>query len=610
MATNINSSALDFNQIKEKLKTHLARKEEFADYDFEASGISNILDVLSYNTHLNGLIANFAINESFLNTAQLRSSVVSHSETLGYRPRSKTPSSAIIGIYVDLSSLSPRPSVIEIPSGRSFVGTSDSGAYTFRTRVDYFASDDGNGIYTFEDADGSSDIVVYQGEEKKRTFLVDYATDGQVYVIPDETLDTSQVVVDLYESTTTELYERFTPISQAIEITSESAYFDIKESPNGYYEINFGNGISFGKRPEVGNRVEVKYNSTAGESGNGTNAFRASSDLNVSGTNYAILIDTQTVSAGGSEKESIESIRSLAPVQYAAQQRLVTVSDYKGMILSNFPQVEDVSVWGGEDHFPRDYGSVYISLKFKSGVSESVQELTKTQIESGFSDRLSIMSITNKYIEPEEAFLEIDCSFYYNPSDTTKSISSMQNDVRSYIQSYFTENLGKFEKSFKRSDVLSGIDSVNRSIISSKMAVNIQKRFRPAAGFDRYYEISFPIALAAPDKDEYRIISSKFRIDNVECRLRNKLGTNVIEIISDEKVVVTNAGYYDPKNGTVVLESFKPQSVSGGTRDISISARPVDQSNIKPLRNYLIELDTGKFTVSSIIDDEKTKIIL
>ena len=240
MATNITSTALDFDTIKNSLKTYFAQQPEFSDYNFETSGLSNILDVLAYNTHFNGLTANFATNEAFLNTAQLRSSVVSHAEALGYRPRSRTPSSSSLTLYVNLSGVANRPSSITLNSGWEFNASNESETFKFITDKNYSAVDDGNGLYSFTDVNGNSNIKVFQGEFKTKTFIVDDTAENQIYVIPDESLDTGKITVNVYDTPTSTKFTSYYFLDTALTVDSTTTFFDIKEAPNGYYEINFG----------------------------------------------------------------------------------------------------------------------------------------------------------------------------------------------------------------------------------------------------------------------------------------------------------------------------------------------------------------------------------
>ena len=256
MATTIQSTDLDFDVIKTRLKDYLKKQDEFNDYDFEASGLSNILDVLAYNTHFNGLITNFALNESFLNTAQLRSSIISHAEALGYVPRSYASALAKLTLSITISSTN-RPTLITLPRNTQFTTSIDSVSYTFQTREVYNATPDVNGLYTFKTSDGSSEIPVYEGTEKTKTFFVGETSDAQIYVIPDITMDTTTIRIRVFDTAVSSTFDTYTNINTASRITSISTHYQIKEVPNGYYEIIFGDGTSTGKAPSAGNKIVI-----------------------------------------------------------------------------------------------------------------------------------------------------------------------------------------------------------------------------------------------------------------------------------------------------------------------------------------------------------------
>ena len=304
MATTIRSTNLDFDVIKNKLKDFLKQKNEFQDYDFEASGLSNILDVLAFNTHFNGLNANFALNESFLNTAQLRSSVVSLAEGLGYVPRSYSSSQAALNLSVLVTATS-RPTTITLPRGTQFTSAVDGVTYTFQTRESFIGTDDGTGSYQFLTSDGSTAIPVFEGTEKTKTFFVGQKADNQVYVIPDVTMDTTTIRVRVFETTSSSNFETYTNIEKAIRITNETTFYQIKEVPNGYYEVIFGDGTSTGKAPVAGNKVVIDYLSTQATVANGGTTFTPTSTITVGGGNTTTdvfsasgLGSTQTFSAG------------------------------------------------------------------------------------------------------------------------------------------------------------------------------------------------------------------------------------------------------------------------------------------------------------------------
>ena len=283
MATTIKSTDLDFQNIKTGLKNYFKSKSQFNTYDFEADGLNNILDVLAYNTHVNGLTANFALNEAFLNTAQLRSSVVSHAETLGYEVRSRTTAYAILNLNVSLSGVPSRPAQIQLPKGWTFTSAVNGVNYTFRTLENYFAKDNGSGFYQFLTTDGSTDILVYEGIEKTKTFLSGEVDERQIFVIPDETIDTATASVQVFDTASSSNYVTYIPLTRAVTIDETSTVFTIREAPNGFYELNFGDGLSFGKKPDAGNKVVVTYLSSAGPAANTADVFTSNSSLSING---------------------------------------------------------------------------------------------------------------------------------------------------------------------------------------------------------------------------------------------------------------------------------------------------------------------------------------
>ena len=613
MATNITSTALDFDTIKNSLKTYFAQQPEFSDYNFETSGLSNILDVLAYNTHFNGLTANFATNEAFLNTAQLRSSVVSHAEALGYRPRSRTPSSSSLTLYVNLSGVANRPSSITLNSGWEFNASNESETFKFITDKNYSAVDDGNGLYSFTDVNGNSNIKVFQGEFKTKTFIVDDTAENQIYVIPDESLDTGKITVNVYDTPTSTKFTSYYFLDTALTVDSTTAFFDIKEAPNGYYEINFGDGKSFGKSPAIGSKVVVRYFSSRGTNANGCSGFKSADSYVLNDVNYPVNIQTQKSSTEGYEKETIESIRKLAPLQFASQKRLVTSADYRSMILSNFPVVKDVAVWGGEDNVPIDYGKVYISLQYQDGTSESVKTETQNNIETNFTNQLSVMSISNKYVTPEETYLEITGNFNYDPSLTNDTGSAIQTSITNFLQEYFTNTLNSFNSSFSRSEVLTEVSDLNRAILSAKMNLKVQQRLNVTVGSPKNYNIYFPVVLIPAEAQDYSIESSMFTYgdDAVRCTVKNKLNSNILQVVSTTgTVIVEDIGSYNYQKGSVNLNGFAPVSISTGTPYITFSSTPLDQSMISPLRNYVLRLDTAKLRMQPLKNEQDTKVAL
>lgn len=609
MASTVKSSDLDFNALKTSLKNYLKAQTEFADYDFDASGLNNILDVLAYNTHINGLTANFALNESFLNTAQLRSSVVSHAETLGYEVRSRVSAKALVELSVNLAGVAGRPAQIQLTKGWQFSTSVDGVSYTFRTLENYFARDNGSGLYQFKTSTGSTDIPIYEGAEKTKTFLAGEKTERQVFVIPDEEIDTKTATVLVYDTASSTNYVQYTPLSEASTIDKDTTVFTIRETPNGFYELNFGDGISFGKKPDPGNKVVVTYLSTKGPAANLADTFTATSDITVNSVNYTVTAITSAESSGGASRQSIESVRQLAPIAFASQQRMVTSADYKAIIMSNFSDVSDVTVWSGDQNVPIDYGKVYVSLNFPAGTATSTKTVTQANIVSNFTDTLGVISIDTKFVDPIDVFLELTTTFDFDPALTGFTLASTENTIYNFMQRFFARNLDTFNKIFRRSNLLTEIDALDPAILSSKCDVKVQMRHTPTVGVDNTETLSFPMKITAPDDLSPVVESSIFTFQNTVCQIKNKLESTTLQIVDvDGNVRLDNVGEYNAAKGTVEIIGFNPQALIGADTFIKISVVPANPSVVKPLRNYILKLDTSKSSTTAIIDRQQTAL--
>lgn len=609
MATTVKSSDLDFQALKNSLKNYLKSDTQFADYDFDASGLNNILDVLAYNTHINGLTANFALNESFLNTAQLRSSVVSHAETLGYEVRSKTSAKALLNLSVNLAGVAGRPAQIQLTKGWQFNTSVDGVSYTFRTLENYFAKDNGSGVYNFLTNTGSADIPVYEGEERTKTFISGETTERQVFVIPDADIDTKTASVLVYDTVSSSQFIQYTPLSEASTIDADTTVYTIRETPNGFYELNFGDGISFGKKPDAGNKVVVTYLSTKADAANLADTFTAASDITVNSVNYTVNAVTSAESTGGAQKQTIESVRQLAPIAFASQQRMVTSADYKAIILSNFTDVSDVAVWSGDQNVPIDYGKVYISLNYPTGTAASLKTATEANIVTNFTDTLGVISIDTKFVEPLDVYLELGISFDFDPSLTGFTLATTENSIYNYVGQYFTRNLDTFNKIFRRSNLLTEIDALDPAILSSKCDVKVQMRIEPTVGVDNTETLSFPMKIAAPDDAVAVVESSIFTFQNAVCQIKNKLESTTLQIVDVDGVVrLDNVGEYNANSGEVKIIGFNPQAFIGGNSYIKISVTPLNESVVKPLRNYILRLDRSRSSTTAVIDRQQTAL--
>jgi hypothetical protein len=603
MATTIKSTSLDFDAIKNNLKTFLAQKEEFSDYNFEASGLSNILDVLAYNTHYNGLIANFALNESFLGTAQLRSSLISLSEGIGYIPDSMTSSQAIVKLSLNLSGVTDRTSTIQIPSGYKFNTTVDDKEFVFQTLEDISAEDNGSGLYEFRDASGSNSIKIFEGTERVKTFLVHRAEDNAVYIVPDATMDIDTAIVRVFQTASGSVFTPYTSILKANTINANSTLYILKESPNGFYELSFGNGSTLGDAPKTGSKVTLTYLAVSGEDSNTAKVFEAQSGVSVSGTSYDMSVSTVSNAVGGSAKETNESIRQTAPFQYATQNRMVTAVDYSTLVLRNFSTlIKDMQSFGGEDALEPEFGTVFLSILFNADVDAVTEQVTKDSI-IDLAKQLSVASFNVKFTDPVKTFIETRTFFQFNPNLTTLSRNTIQDTVNNTIKTYFDDNTGKFGQSYRRSNLLSLIDDVSPAILSSRSETFVQRRFSPILTSVGDHTLRYVVPLASPDDVNHIITSNQFTLKNKTCVLRNKLNSNKLEVFNteDSEVLVDNVGSYT--GDTVSIVGLQIDNFIGSETTIKLSAKPANESAVTPFRQDIVEFDTSQ-SFSRIVDVE------
>jgi len=585
MATTINSTGLDFDSIRNNLKTWLEQKPEFADYNFEASGLSNILDVLAYNTHYNGLIANFALNESFLSTAQLRSSMIGLSTAIGYIPNSKISSIAVINVTA--SGTATTSNSLKLPANTKFTTTVDDVAYTFQTTKDATAFKQGSGPYSYT----WENVTVREGIEKQKTFIAGTTSEIDTYVIPNQDIDINTVEVTV-GSTNKQFYN----VSTVSELDQFSRIFIIKETPNGYYEVAFGNGASLGEVPVSGDKIVVTYNSCAGTAANGARTFTTTTSIpGGDGSNLSIIPITITNSYAGANKESIESIRKAAPFLYAAQNRMVTADDYAALIRRNFSsQISDILCWGGEDNIPAQYGAVYVSI------TPSPTESLKADIRK-LVKNLAVVAFDVVFIDPITTYVEVDLTFQYNQTlSSYATIPEIETVVGNVVSSYLDTVTDEFSETFRRSNLLTLVDASDPGVLSSQAAVKIQQRFVPVLGISTAYTLAFPASITAPSVTSYAISSSEFIVRGTTCILRNRLGSNVLEILSvvTGKIIIDNVGNYDAALGTVNISGFTPSAFSGTS--IKVTVVPANQGNISTLRENKLGKDPIAITTNAI----------
>ena len=609
MATTIKSTALDFANIKSNLKTFLQNSTEFADYDFEASGLSNILDVLAYNTHVNALTANFALNESFLGTAQLRSSVVSLATGIGYVPDTKTSAKGTVGVTLNLAGVSGRPSTIDLPRNHRFAATVNDVSYVFQTTAIHTAEDDGNGTYVFKTTDNETAIPIFEGTQKTKTFLVGEFNEADVYIIPDISLDADSALVTVTEGTTA---TTFINITAATTISSDSTIYILKEAPNGFYQLSFGGNGILGKSPAAGSTITVSYISTKGAEANSAKAFTATDTVTVLGTARTLTVTTTAAAIAGGEKETIESIRTNAPFQYATQNRMVTPEDYTAIILRNFSTlINDICSWGGQDNPEPKFGTVFSAIDFEDDVTAATIASTKTSIEN-LVKQLAVISFNVEFADPVKTFIETDLFYQINPDLTPLSSNAITNNIKTIKADYFTANTGKFKKAFRRSALLTLVDEVSSAVLSSRANIRMQQRITPTINTSNSFTLTFPgiiavpAAKAIPVEADLIVKSTTFLVDGVICRIQNEqyanVATNKLQVVASgtDTVIVDNIGSFSTTSGVLSIVAFKPTALQGGSGFIKISVVPANQSAIVPERNNIINYDADASNISAV----------
>ncbi len=389
MATNLNVTELDFDQIKKNLKNYLKSQSQFNGYDFEGSGLSSLLDVLAYNTHYNAMTAHFALNEAFLDSAQIRGNIVTRAKLLGYIPRSVLAPRATVTITVDVSGESGIiPSTLTLPRGAKLTTNVDGRNYRYVVLDEQSAVISSNNTFVFDN------VTIVEGTRKKLLYRVDNDIENQKYQISDDDADTSTLRVLVQANEQSSSYDNYTQFDSLLNVDSSSRVYYLQENSNEYFEVYFGDGVT-GKKPLNNNIVTLDYIFTNGEDSNGANVFSMVDNI---GGYSSITISTLTKAQGGTEKETNESIRFNAPLTFTSQNRAVTSDDYRAIINKEFTNISSISTWGGEDNDPPDYGAIYISIK--PLVNEVLSPNEKTEIINTILKGKSVVSITPVIVDP------------------------------------------------------------------------------------------------------------------------------------------------------------------------------------------------------------------
>ena len=565
MATNkkIRVADLDFDEIKDNFKTFLRGQTEFTDYNFEGSALNVLLDVLAYNTHYNAIYANLVANEMFLDSASKRASVVSLAKQIGYTPESMTSAKAVVDMYVIPSGT---PNSVYLPRLQPFSTVINNVPYTFYN-IDSKIIVPLAGVYGF------TGITLVEGTPVTNVYEVSAVP--QRFILGNANIDLSTLRISVQETSSSTVAEQFIRATSINNITSTTPAFYVQETYEGLYEIVFGDGV-IAKKLVPGNVVRVEYFVSSGRLANGASSFTFDGSFDVSAAVSALFL--QRPAAGGAERESTESIKFKAPLTYSSQNRAVTADDYKNIVLANYSDTDAINVWGGEDNDPPVYGRVFMSIKPKSG--EVLTSDAKNILEREILGRKSVIGIKPEFVDPEYLYLVTASVFFYDPSKSRLTETSLAANVKSEIVRYRDENLDDFASSFRYSRFVRLIDDADRAILSNRTVVTMYKEFAVVDEAPLNYRIGFGNSIIPGT-----IISTAIRQpgDSTDYFLQDDAVGNILQftVVNGERLYNSNiVGSIDYINGTISLNNF---AISIATVEARIygSPRELDVAGIK-----------------------------
>ena len=601
MTTNLKVTELDFADIKENLKAFLKQQTEFNDYDFDGSGMSVLLDVLAYNTHYNAMNAHFALNEAFLDSAQIRGNVVTRAKLLGYVPRSILSPRATVTITVDVSGESGTiPTTLTLPRGTKLKTLIGGEEFQYVVLDNHTAPLESN-KFTF------SNITICEGSFREIKYRVDNDIENQKFQLSDDHADTSTLRVRVQENEESTAFDIYTKFESLSTVNEETKTYYLQQNSNEYFEIYFGDGVT-GFKPTNNNIVTLDYVITKGDESNGAgdavNSTTGFSAVDNVGGFSTITILTNALSAGGVEEETSESIRFNAPLTFTSQNRAVTADDYAAIIKKSFANIDSISTWGGEDQDPPEYGRAYIAIK--PLLSQTLTEDEKSEITGVILKGKNVVSITPEIVDPNFTNLELDVFFKYNPNLTDRSSTDLQTVVRDTIKDYNFNNLNKFDGVFRHSELLRKIDNSDPSILNSTVRPRMFQNITPVNNALNNFDLVFTSPFfQSGDSTSFVLNSTAFKINSEDCFFGDIpiAGSTTRQVIVYKKVaganvtVIANAGTLDVPNGKITLNSFQPDT----TDVIRLTLTP-NSLDLAPKRDQLLTIDDTRVTITPEID--------
>ena len=604
---------LDFDQIKTSLTDYLRENSDFTDYDFEGSNLSNIIDVLAYNTYINSYNANMISNEVFIDSATLRENVVALARNIGYTPRSRTASKAIISFFVDTTGFTTKPVTLTLKKG--IVTTSAS---VFGSESYSFCIPSDITVPVVDQVATFNNVTIYEGTFLTSNFTVssDLPAPPTRYILENEHVDTSTLEVTVRGTESSTSSKKYVFSDTLIEVKDTSRVYFLQEIEDQRYELIFGDGV-FGEKLKALNYIEVSYITTKGEAANGISSFSFNGRIvdnnnNLVSTGISIL-STVSQSVGGKEIESVDSIKRYSPKIYSAYNRAVTAGDYEALIPKIYPETESVSVFGGEELTPPSYGKVFITIKPFYGpyVPDSIKNNLNTQLR-----KYSVAGIVTEILDLKYLYVETHINAYYNPN-LTSSADSVKSTISNNITKYSdSSEMNKYGAKFKYSKFQTIVDNSNDSITSNITKIEIRRDMKPLINQNADYEVCFGNSFYIKNMNGYNIKSSGFTIFGISdtvymSDLPNSDGKTGILFLfkltsrNNPQIVSNNIGTVDYEKAEILI---KPINITGTSKKIQnipiieISGCP-KSNDVIGLQDLYLQLDINNSTIDMVIDN-------
>lgn len=587
--SSINLVGLDFDVIKNDFKSYLKSQDQFKDYDFDGSNMSVLLDIMAYNTYKNAFYLNMAISEAFLDSSQLEASVLSHAKELNYLPRSSRSSRCKVRVDFQATG-DTQPYIIE--KGSSFTGIIKNESFIF-TIPETLTVSSTNTSFSYE-------TYLYEGIYLKDSYIVDSNIENQRFIITNKNVDTNSLVVTVYEDGS-DIGENYTQSTTLLGLGSSSKAYFLQASDLGNYEIIFGDGV-IGKKPKNNSRIVLDYRISNGERADGVKEL----SINFDPTNGDILVTPEVTvlenAIGGMQRESLDSVKYYAPRHFQVQERAITTSDYEIMLKTQFPEINTLSVYGGEEVDPPRYGKVFIAIDVSN--VDGIPENKRNEYYSFIKAR-SPLSIDPIITEPIFTYLSVDSRVRYNLNISKSTPDRLKTLVTQAILDYNQLYLDDFNATLRNSKLNYTIDSADSSIVSNITDVLIYKKIVPILGTPQNIDILFNVSLtddlpllldSHPSSDRHTISSSLFNYNGIDVSIEDN-GEGVLRLvqpIGDMHKKIRDIGTVDYNTGLIKLINFTVNSYQGN--EIKIYARPRD-TDVSVSKNTILTIEPTEVKV-------------